>query len=179
MAQCLRLLTAVTEDLDSVPSVHIRWLTVSCHFSSRIPLASLCMQCTPIHAGTCTHTHHLKQNETNFGCLLSPSLHSSLHSMILGLTFRLPWFWGCKPRLCTSRRSIAPPRRIWVPYFLSSLWCHCFVVWICMDTPIPRAQHKLLQVATIHWRFLKINSENLQSKDTEYSHSLVSLGHWF
>lgn len=112
MAQCLRLLTAVTEDLDSVPSVHIRWLTVSCHFSSRIPLASLCMQCTPIHAGTCTHTHHLKQNETNFGCLLSPSLHSSLHSMILGLTFRLPWFWGCKPRLCTSRRSIAPPRRI-------------------------------------------------------------------
>lgn len=156
MAQCLRLLTAVTEDLGSVPSVHIMWLTVSCHFSSRTPLASLCSHmhwCTSTHAGTCTHTHHLKQNKTNFGCPLSPSLHSSLHSVVLGLTFRIPWFWGCKPRLCISRQSIPPLRRIWVPYLFSSLWCHCFVMWIYMDTPIPRAHHKLLQVATIHGRF--------------------------
>ena len=35
IAKCFRACVALAEDLDSIPSTHIRWLTTTCNSSSR------------------------------------------------------------------------------------------------------------------------------------------------
>lgn len=117
MAQCLRLLTAVTEDLGSVPSVHIRWLTVSCYFSSRTPLASLCSHMHAVHINSCRHmltytSFKTKRNKFWMPSLSLPPFLASFHdsrtdlppSMFLGLQTKT---LHLQTKYCTSETHLS------------------------------------------------------------------------
>lgn len=89
MAQCLRVPAALQEKLDSVPSIHIGWLTVDCSTSfggTQHPLASMgtCMHVLHINSSP-SHTHIKKINKNN-----PQNYPYKLNSSKLLYSFKLP-----------------------------------------------------------------------------------------
>ena len=65
--QLLRTLFAFPEDLSSVPSIHICWLTTACNFSSGVLGCLIPLTCKDTY--TCVHnytmcTHIIKNNKS-------------------------------------------------------------------------------------------------------------------